>query len=194
MGCGASTNKSTDDVAEQGSFSNGKGAQTVTFTQRQDSSILAAGQSGRNDSNAPTVSVGRMSQSSLVSQQQTVGGMPIYTIIDGCGCRVASCIQSKPKVDSVCRWIDQARKFRQDVGGILQNPQDSGARAKDPATEPTPRETSSVSSNNKLAAGTNSTTPESGAGSPFLPMFKASLHVGTDSENRDPLDQGDSEL
>ena len=141
-----------------------------------------------------------MSQSSLASQQLVINGLPAYKIIDSRGCRVTTSIQSKPKVDSICKWLDQAKKFREETAssGPLHNPQDAASKPKEPQTEPTPRDkdTSSVSSKQGLLSVNTTTVPlspncvDSSPTAPPLP-FRTSLAVNTDSDQNNPPDDED---
>lgn len=74
-----------------------------------------------------------------------------YTITDQRGCKVTTVIQNKSKVETMCRWLDNVLKSRDDSGGKFANPQTSGrsnqsANPTTSAAQDANRDTSSISS------------------------------------------------
>ncbi len=191
MGCGASTNKSTDDIVEH---ADGNGWDRGQSPQRADSSAL---QGGRNDSAIPTVSVSRAPQSSVPPHQQVAGGLPVSTYVDLAGCHVASCFQSKQKVDSMSKWLDQARKYRLEQQTPLADPQ-NGLQPRDTsAADPTSsivsqRETNSYMNGNGPGVGDNSASHNSllqAAGQSGRTGASLRVETGSEVEMDDKMDE-----
>mmetsp|Transcript_32484 Transcript_32484/g.37568 ORF Transcript_32484/g.37568 Transcript_32484/m.37568 type:complete len:273 (-) Transcript_32484:269-1087(-) len=80
----------------------------------------------------------------------------LHTITDLRGCRVTTVIQNRNKVETMCRWLDNVIRFRDDNHGVFPSPNRAGAAAMNPSTrdgEPPRGDTASVSSRGGVLGG-----------------------------------------
>lgn len=80
----------------------------------------------------------------------------LHTITDLRGCRVTTVIQNRNKVETMCRWLDNVIRFRDENHGQFPSPNRAGVASTNPAPrepEPARGDTASVSSRGTVLGG-----------------------------------------
>ena len=84
------------------------------------------------------------SGNSAAAAAASAPAFPSYTITDSRGCRVVTMIQNRVKVETMCKWLDNVLRSRDEAGGVFRS---IDAHRENPLIrDDVGRETSSVSS------------------------------------------------
>lgn len=97
-----------------------------------------------SSSNPSASAAAALAATSAAASAAAAPAFPSYTISDSRGCRVVTMIQNRVKVETMCKWLDNVLRSREEAGGVFRS---IDAHREHPLTrDDVGRETSSVSS------------------------------------------------